>query len=293
MVREASVLAQHAILTRASPLNRLRADLADKSQLSEFAKVFHEAAKERRLGSGIIPLDVLLSGGIVRGRISEFIGRVSSGRTSLAVSFAASATRRGEVVGWVDSANAFDPATIAAAGADLARLLWVSGRGATVSRSLRKKSSTSFTPRPPVLFKAAELILDAGGFGLVVIDFGDLRYPMPQSSALRIARAAERSGAAVIVLASRRMCGTFAYLSLAMNRVAASFGCAASGAPAVFDGLELEINVVRNKLGGSDGRTVLRALVDPIEQHAFPFTGAAKVNSNIKVRPTALRRSGN
>lgn len=296
MTREAPVRVQHELSTSAPALNKLRAGLADRSQLLELTSVFHiceTAGKDPRLSSGIIPLDVLLSGGIVRGRISEFIGRVSSGRTSLAVSFAASATRRGEVVGWVDSANAFDPATIAAAGADLARVLWVSVRDETLARGLRKSSSGSFTRMQSALLKAAELVLDAGGFGLVVIDFGDLRYPIPQSSALRLARAAERSGAAVIALASRRMCGTFASLSLAMNRVEASFGCAAIGAPAVFDGLELEINVARNKLGGSDGRTVIRALVDPIEQRSSPFIDAAKVNLNTKVHPTPLHRSGN
>ena len=49
--------------------------------------------------------------------------------------------------------------------------------------------------------KAAEWILAAGGFGLLVIDFGDAIRFIPQSSALRLARIAERSGAAIIILA--------------------------------------------------------------------------------------------
>lgn len=294
VVQGTSVRVQHKVSTKAQALQKLRAGLTDRPQPFEFADVFHiHETVSKRLDSGIIPLDVLLSGGLVRGRTSEFIGRAGSGRTSLAAAFAAAATYRGEVVGWIDGANAFDPASMIAAGVDLVRVLWVSARDGSVSRSLRENSSTPFTRRQSALLKAAELVLDAGGFGLVVIDFGDLRYPIPQSSALRLARAAERSGAAVIALASRRMCGTFAYLSLAINRVEASFDCAAIGAPAVFDGLELDIKVARNKLGGSDGRTVIRALVDPIEPHSSPSAGSAKVTSSAKIRPTALHGSGN
>ncbi len=284
-------MTQHEVSISASLLNKLHTSLADSSQLLEFTRDFyiHEAAgKQLRLGSAIIPLDVLLSGGLVRGRTSEFIGRMSSGRTSLAAAFAASATYRGEVVGWIDGANAFDPASMVAAGVDLARVLWVSVRGGSVSRGLRKNVSTPFARRQAMLLKAAELVLDAGGFGLVVIDFGDLRYPIPQSSALRLARAAERSGVVVIALASRRMCGTFASLSLAMNRVEASFGCAAIGAPAVFDGLELKVNVTRNKFGGSGASAIIHAVTDPAIQLSLPFTEAPQAS-----HPAAANGSGN
>src|SRR6185437_9735254 len=70
-------------------------------QLAEFSGVFRGrelTRKDRRLSSGIAPLDAILSGGIVRGRVSEILGRPGFGRTSLAASFAAIATRRGEVV---------------------------------------------------------------------------------------------------------------------------------------------------------------------------------------------------
>ncbi len=296
MVRKASVRVRHEGLALTSLLSKPGTSIAHSSQLLEFTRDFHireAAGKGLRLNSGIIPLDVLLSGGLVRARTSEFIGRLGSGRTSLAAAFAAAATYRGEVVGWIDGANAFDPASMITAGVDLARVLWVSVRDGSISRSLRENSSRPFTRRQSALLKAAELVLDAGGFGLVVIDFGDLRYPIPQSSALRLARAAERSGAAVIALASRRMCGTFASLSLAMNRVEASFGSTASGGPAVFDGLELEARVARNKFGGSGGQTVIRALVDPIEQHSSLSAGSTKVTSSAKIRPTVLHGSGN
>ena len=81
--------------------------------------------KERRLACGIAPIDKLIGGGIVRGRISEIIGNPGAGKTSPAAAFAASITGRGEVAAWIDAGGGFDPASIAAAGVDLARMLWV------------------------------------------------------------------------------------------------------------------------------------------------------------------------
>ncbi|HVA83956.1 MAG TPA: ATPase domain-containing protein [Candidatus Binataceae bacterium] len=256
-------------------------------QIAEFSEVFRGrelTRKDRRLSSGIAALDAILNGGIVRGRVSEIVGRPGFGRTSLAASFAAIATRRGEVAAWIDSAGAFDPRSIAAAGADLSRILWVgadtAGRRA---RDLAESPAAAFAPArssasvkagiKPMLL-AAEMVLDAGGFGLVVIDLvfdiGGPARTLALSAALRLARAAERSGAAVIVLAERRTCGTFAALSLVLGRIRPCFSRTAPGAPALFDGVRVEAYVARNKLGGSGQAAVWRALVDPTSAPASP-----------------------
>jgi hypothetical protein len=95
------------------------------------------------------------------------------------------------------------------------------------------------------------MVLGAGGFGLVVIDMGGHARTLTLSTALRLARAAERSGAAVIVLAERRTCGTFAVLSLVLGRIRPFFSRTAPDAPALFDGMRVEAYVARNKLGSS------------------------------------------
>jgi len=219
------------------------------------------APKDRRLRSEIVPLDAVLDGGIARRRVSEIVGCSGAGRTALAAAFVAVATRRGEVVAWIDGAGAFDPASIVAAGVDLSRLLWISARD---GNPLRRNAATPFERRRLAILKAAELVLDAGGFGVVVIDFGNLKYPIPQSAALRLARAAGRSGAAVIVIASRRMCGTFAALSLAIEHARPLFSRLVPGSPAIFAGLKLQATVTRNKLGGIGASAIIRAMVDPI-----------------------------
>ena len=245
----------------------------EKPQPFEFSGVFrgHELTrKDRRLSSGLAPLDALIDGGIPRGRISEITGRAGSGKTSIAASFAAFATRRGEVAAWLDASGAFDPESMAAAGVELGRMLWASTKTTTASRMSRatlpyaRFAAAPLARRQSAIVKAAELVLEAGGFGLVVVDFGEAPRALAHASALRIARAAERSGAAVIAIAPWRMCGTFAALSLAASRAETSFSRLAPGSPVMFDGLAVDAMVARNKLGGTGRRVRVRALIDPV-----------------------------
>lgn len=75
--------------------------------------------------SGIESLDAVLRGGFPIGAVSEITGPECSGRTSLAHSFVAQVIAGGKVAAWIDVSDTFDPASAAAAGIDLRRLLWV------------------------------------------------------------------------------------------------------------------------------------------------------------------------
>jgi recombination protein RecA len=75
--------------------------------------------------SGVGELDALLSGGFPRGSLVELCGDGSSGRTSLAFSLLAQATERQEACAFIDVSDSLDPLSLAAAGVDLSRLLWV------------------------------------------------------------------------------------------------------------------------------------------------------------------------
>jgi hypothetical protein len=238
-----------------------------RSQTLEFSGVFRGqelTRKDRRLSSGLAPLDALIDGGIPRGRISEITGRAGSGKTSIAASFAAFATRRGEVAAWLDASGTFDPESMAVAGVALRRMLWASMRRGS-ARNLRSPLlNREGLGVSSAIVKAAELVLEAGGFGLVVVDFGETPRSLTYASSLRIARAAERCGAAVIAIAPWRMCGTFAVLSIAASRAEATFSRLVPGAPLMFDGLAVDAMVARNKMGGTGRRVRVRALVDPI-----------------------------
>src|SRR2546421_7311429 len=77
--------------------------------------------------TGHAGLDARLSGGIPRGQVSELVGPRSSGRTALMLQMVAAATRRGELVAFVDALDMFDVESAAAAGVDLDRGLWIRG----------------------------------------------------------------------------------------------------------------------------------------------------------------------
>jgi len=213
-----------------------------------------------RLSSGLAALDAIIDDGIVRGRVSEIICPIGSGRTTVGARFVAAATQAGEVSGWIESARSFAPAAIAAGSARLERILWaaVDDRRKLVpepSSGLRHNSSAA-------VFKAADLVLQAGGFGVVVVDLGTNAVPLPLSIALRLAREAERSGAAVIVIAPHRICGTFAALSLQLSRLEASFNRLTSASPWLFDGLVIRASTVRNQLGRTGASAIVCAAIE-------------------------------
>jgi hypothetical protein len=249
---------------------------------SEFAGILRGrefTRRTHRLASAVAPIDQLIGGGVARGRISELTGK--AGKTSLAAAFAANAVERGEVVAWLDLEGRFDPSSMTAAGIDMGRILWTSpriieagrrpGRAFRFDASAIKESSESLYREPReardkperAMLKAAEWLMAAGGFGLIVIDFGGLRWPLRSSVAMRLARGAEQSGAAVMVLSARRMCGTFAALSLVFDHSRANFSRTSPEAPLLFDGFVTDLRVARNKFGGSQGAIVWKLTADP------------------------------
>ncbi len=82
-------------------------------------------AERVRFLTGIRGVDVVARGGFPVGAITEVVGAESSGRTTLAASFTARRTAEGQVLAWVDVTDALDPESMAAAGVDLERMLWV------------------------------------------------------------------------------------------------------------------------------------------------------------------------
>jgi recombination protein RecA len=116
----------------------------------------HEKTFGETLSSGIPEIDAL-TGGIPRGAISEIFGPASSGRTSLMYSILANATTQEETCALIDTNDVFAPTIASGAGIDFDRLLWVRCGG-----NLEHA------------FKATDLLLHAGGFGLVILDIGDL-----------------------------------------------------------------------------------------------------------------------
>ena len=78
-----------------------------------------------RIACGDASIDELLCGGLTVGGLTEFVGAIGSGLTTMAVAYVSSVTQTGSVCVWIDVADTFDPETATANGVDLERLLWV------------------------------------------------------------------------------------------------------------------------------------------------------------------------
>jgi recombination protein RecA len=113
--------------------------------------------------TGIEALDDLLGGGLPIGAISELVGPECSGRTSVALSFLAQMTQAGKVCSWIDVANTFDPASAAATGVDLTRLLWV--RCGVAQTRVQRDARNFVLPDRYLIATPAKKGLHGGGFG--------------------------------------------------------------------------------------------------------------------------------
>jgi recombination protein RecA len=113
--------------------------------------------------TGVEELDEVIQGGLPVGAVSELVGPECSGRTSLALSFVARSTQAAKVCAWIDVSNAFDPISAAAAGVDLARLLWV--RCGALPNSGEPASHSFALPEKYLVPPAAKEGLHSGGFG--------------------------------------------------------------------------------------------------------------------------------
>ena len=114
---------------------------------------------------------------------------------------------------FVDGMDALDPASAAAAGADLSALLWVKCGG-----------------RLRVALSAADLLVRCPGFALVVLDLDELG-PMPASAHLRLQRAVEGSDTILITRSARHREGSPASLVLATRTAGAALDGAAPAHP--------------------------------------------------------------
>lgn len=230
--------------------------------------------REQRLATGLPALDAALEGGFPRGRLSEIVGAGSTGLTSLVQRLLGHVTAQAHVAAWIDAPDAFDPASAAAAGVALERLLWI---------------------RPPDLataFAATEALLAMGGFPLVLLDAraatrsprqrpGGARVVRRGADAarrmdaaphvwMRLARAAAGSQSALVVLqrAQRRTgapdatsyetgAGSSAAVRLELRPLRVVWD-RSGGAPSLLDGLVAQVVVQRNRGGrGATGSVVL------------------------------------
>ncbi len=174
---------------------------------------------------GVPALDEL-TGGLPRGALSEIAGPPSSGRTGVMLAALAGATCRQEICALVDATDSFDPASAERAGVDLSRLLWVrcseqEGRPQENVPGCTKRASFAFSTAMEQVLKVTDLLLQGGGFGMVVLDLGDIPSEslrrVPLTSWFRFRRAVEPTATVLLLLEQEAWAKTCASLVLQLR----------------------------------------------------------------------------
>lgn len=148
------------------------------------------------------------AGEIPRGAITEIVGPPSSGRTALLYSLLAAISAGDEFSALLDTEDRFDPASAAAAGVRLSQVLWVRC-GGNVEHAI----------------KSADMLAQAGGFGLVALDLGDTpeqtmrRVPMP--AWFRLRHAVKNTRTAFVVLSRSLQARTCSAVKIELARQSA------------------------------------------------------------------------
>jgi RecA DNA recombination protein len=259
-------------------LRRLRAVLPEEVRgrirsARELDRELRDAAGEGAFATAVPVLDRLLDGGLPRGQLVELVGSRTSGRFSTLLAALAAATGVGEAAALVDLGDNLDPASAAASGVDLSRLLW--------ARPARLKEALA----------AAEMLL-TGGFPLVALDLG-----MPpvrggrgvEAAWLRLARAARAHDAALLVGSPYRVTGTAAAAVLQAGRGRADWRGEGSS-PLLLAGLtaRVELEKCRGRLPGQSED--LRLVVEELPRPSLPprrpaLPAAAPAPARERARP--------
>jgi hypothetical protein len=255
---------------RATLESALRSKKLDRTLTTALAPL------ERLDPSALAPMDIgaldaALRGGLPRGQLSEISGPRSSGRTTLLLQMMAAATTRGEIGAMVDTFDRLDLASATAAGIVLDRLLWVRGQAITRMQETGLRThpdAWGVVPGPSGLFdrtldralKALNLILQAGGFGIVAIDLADVP-PMvlkriPFTTWLRVQRAIEGSDTACVLVTPEPLARSAGGLTLTLSARATWAG--SSDQSRRFSGFDMNTRIVspRRRV---DGEVTLHA----------------------------------
>ncbi len=234
------------------------------------------------VSSGIGEIDTL-TGGLPRGCITEICGSASSGRTSVLLAALAAATRRQEVCALVDASDAFDPLSGDAAGIDFEKMLWVRcaenppqrhrdtektrnrkialGReGHDFSRPKKPDSKAASASEGSLenALRTTDLLLQSGGFGMIVLDLGDIPFKnarrIPLTTWFRFQRAVETTPTILFVIAETPLAQTCASLLVKVQSgklSAVSCQLSVEAVPThtqLLEGLRVEGELLRSRL---------------------------------------------
>lgn len=190
--------------------------------------------------TGIAAIDREL-GGIPKGALTQICApaAITSGRTSMLVSLLAQVTGKEQVCALVDATDCFDPESAEANGVYLSHLLWV-------------RCSGSKMKAVEQAFKAADLLIQNGGFGIIAIDLGDvdekLIRKIPLTTWFRFARIMEPLPTALVMLLPCPAAQNCAALTLNVSASAKWSGTGTLSHNQLLSKVEFKVEVGRTRI---------------------------------------------
>jgi len=201
-----------------------------------------EDRRGRPLPTGVATIDAMLLGGFPRGQLSEVHGPASSGRTGLVLALLARSTGGGALAAFVDPDDRLDPSSAAAAGVDLARLLWLRGQGIPGQKGLAEAVAAVGTLAGSGLFET--VVLDLAGVA-------EAERRLPGATWIRLQRTVEDAPTALVLLADRHVACGPGGVSLALAPAGPRWS-GASGPGRLLSGLGAQATAGRHVLRRAD-----------------------------------------
>ena len=226
--------------------------------------------------SGIADLDAL-TGGLPRGCLTEICGPASSGRTTVLLAALAAATGRGEYCALLDASDALDPHSVAAAGVELGRFLWVrcnenspqSHRGTRKKKSKDQIQDTKQSEhRLEQVLRATDLLLESGGFGVIALDLADLPAQaarrIPLTTWFRFRRAVEHKPTMLLAIEQQAIAGSCSSLVLQLGVLSTQYSAlsprgGSGDLPSharLLTSAEINVELVRSRLERKPARSI-------------------------------------
>lgn len=280
-----------------APAERLRAfrnNLGDLAFRIVPASELPERMAPPMVSTGIAAVDAL-TGGLPCGALTEICGPPSSGRTSLLFSTLASLTREQHVCALVDVSDSFDPLSAVNADVELRQLLWVRCNGVLSKREPQRVTryiendfgvheAVEIRTNAPVSpataarklafrrleqgLRAADLLLQSGGFSLIALDAADLAPEIvrrvPMTTWYRFRRGVENTPTSFALMTREAVATGCASLSLRMERVSTKKMMVANAATrpshaTVLQGMNVAVEMVRAPEGNLMKKRARRA----------------------------------
>jgi recombination protein RecA len=189
--------------------------------------------------TGIVAID-REAAGIPKGALTQLCApaAVTSGRTTLLLSLLGQVTGNEQFCALVDASDSFDPESADAMGVCLSRLLWVRCK----EREMKAVEQA---------FKAADILIQSGGFGVIAIDLGNvderLIRKIPLTTWFRFARVMEALPTALVIMLPYSAAQSCAALTLIMESSAEWSGSKAVPHTQLISNVQFNLEIGRTR----------------------------------------------